>query len=88
MVPRMPGSERNTRSTGSSKKFEWSMSPWPIAGCIVCIRPAVPPSKAIRMSPAQRHNNDCGPSAMRVVWLTKGRCAECKRRAPRVAGRW
>src|SRR5690242_5994174 len=41
------------------------MSPWPTAGCMVCRRPAVPPSKAMRISPAHRHNSDSGPRAMR-----------------------
>src|ERR1700730_8446116 len=37
------------------------MRAWPIAGCRVCNNPAVPPSKAIRISPAQRHSSESGP---------------------------
>ena len=55
------GSERFTRAAVSSKKTEWSSTPWPSSASMFCRTAGRGPIRYIRLSPKYRQTSDCGP---------------------------
>src|SRR5688500_2929139 len=53
---------------------------------MVCSSPAVPPSKAMRMSPAHRHSREVGPSSRAAAAASRGEFADTVLLLPEVFG--